>query len=216
MAYKLYNYFRSSASYRVRIALHLKQIKFEYLPVHLVNDGGDQNKEKYTVLNPMRQVPCLQVGDRVINQSMAIIDFLEQTVPNPALYPTDPIKRAWVIELCEDVNSGIQPLQNLTVVQYLEKSLGRSKEEVKAWTDQWISKGLKSLEVKLNQTKGPYCLEDKVTAADLFLIPQVFAAFRFGVQITDYPRIQGIYNACMLLEPFKKAAPENQIDYKPT
>ncbi len=215
MALKLYSYFRSSASYRVRIALHWKELKFEYVPVHLVKDGGAQNKPEYLQVNPMGHVPALDHDGVLIAESVAIFDYLDAIFPGKNLFPSQPLERARVLQLAEVINSGIQPLQNLKVLKYVEKDLGLGKPEADKWTVHWVSKGMASLEKLLEQTAGTYSFGGEVTAADCFLVPQCFAARRFGVKIEEFPNIFRIDANCAKLPAFQKAHPEKQPDYAP-
>jgi maleylacetoacetate isomerase len=215
MALKLYSYFRSSASYRVRIALHWKELKFEYLPIHLVKEGGFQNKPEYRAVNPMGHVPALDHDSLLIVESVAIIDYLDNVFGGRRLFPLAPRERAQVLQLVEVLNSGIQPLQNLKVLKYLETDLGLGKQKADEWTKHWIDRGLTSLEKMLERTAGTYSVGGEITAADCFLIPQCFASRRFGVKIEDYPTIARIEAACLKLSPFQKAHPEKQPDYSP-
>jgi len=212
---KLYSYFRSSASYRVRIALHWKEMPFEYLPVHLVRDGGKQNSPEYRRVNPMGHVPALDHDGFLVAESMAIIDYLDALSPSRRLFPTDAKTRATVMQLCELLNSGIQPLQNLKVHKELETKYGFSKDQVGAWTRKWIDSGFESLERLLEKTAGTYSVGGEVTAVECFLIPQCFTARRFNVRVEDYPLIARIDAAATKLPAFEKAHPSKQPDFEP-
>ncbi len=212
MAVKLYSYFRSSASYRVRIALHTKKIPFDYIPVHLINNGGEQLKDNFKNLNPMAQVPTLVHEGKSLSQSMAIFHYLDSQWPEPKLFPLDPYSRAKVIEICEAFNSGIQPLHNLSVLNYLNTGMGLPEEAKKKWMFHWMKLGLEKVEHLLKSTAGTYCLGGELTAADMFLVPQVFACKRFDVDFTPYPTISRINKTCEALEAFKKAHPSIQPD----
>lgn len=212
---KLYNYFRSSASYRVRIALNVKGIPFEYMPIHLIKDGGGQNKEEFRKINPMGHVPALDHDGFLVTESMAIIDYLDNVFPANRLIPTEPRDRSLVLQLCETINSGIQPLQNLKIFGYLEKSMGHSKAEVETWAKHWIGDGMGNLEKMLQKTAGTYAFGGEITAVDAFLVPQCFAARRLGVPPENFPTISRVSQNAMALEAFKKAHPEKQPDYAP-
>lgn len=212
MSLKLYSYFRSSASYRVRIALNIKNLDYQYETVHLVNDGGEQKKPNYLKLNPMGQVPCLVDGELTLNQSMAILLYLDRKHPTPPLFPQDADRFAQTVQLCEIVNSGIQPIQNLRVMQHLDATFNCGPEGTAAWNSHWITSGLKGLEESLKNTAGKYSMGDEVTAADLFLVPQVYNAHRFHLDMANFPIIHQIEKNCLELEVFQKAAPENQPD----
>lgn len=209
---KLYGYWRSSAAYRVRIALHLKNIKCELIPVHLINEGGEQHQEKYIALNPNHLVPTLVHGDIVLNQSLAIIDYLEHLYPNVTLYPENPSERALVQALALDIACEIHPINNLRIQQYLTNKLQVSEQEKLAWNQHWINTGFKSLEINLQKSVGDFCYKNKVTIADLCLIPQVYNANRFGVDMSQYPLINGVVERCNKLPAFISALPENQSD----
>ena len=211
---KLYCYFRSSASYRVRIALHWKELPFEYIPVHLVRNGGEQHSAEFRRINPMGHVPALDHDGFLVTESVAIIDYLDSVSPTRRMFPADPRKRATVLQICELLNSGIQPLQNLKVHKELETKYGLSKDQVVAWTHHWITAGFESLERTLEKTAGTFCVGNDVTAAECFLIPQCFAARRFGVRIEDYPLIERIEAAAIKLAAFKRAHPSVQPDFE--
>jgi maleylpyruvate isomerase len=213
---KLYNYWRSSCSWRVRIALHLKGLAYEYVPVHLVKDGGEQHTEAYRALNPMRTVPTLEVteGGRVrhLGQSMAILEYLEERHPSPALLPADPWGRAHVRMLAELVNSGIQPLQNLSVLQRIK---GELKGDDRAWAAYWIDRGLTAFQTAVKETVGTYCHGDAVSFADICLVPQLYGARRFGVDLKPYELLTRIEAACASLPAFQAAHADRQPDAVP-
>ncbi len=208
----LYSYFRSSASHRVRIALNLKGLPYEYKAVHLLNNGGEQNRDDYTQLNPLRQVPTLIHKGRAIGQSMAILDYLEWLEPAPALFPKEPYARALVLQACEIINSGIQPLGNLSVVNELEKRAGFDQAKKNEWIQHWIHKGLTAFESMIRPHAGRFCFGDGPTAADCFLVPQVFGAIRFGADLGRVPLLAEIHETCMGLKAFANAAPGAQPD----
>lgn len=211
----LYNYFRSSTSYRIRIALHWKGLDFEYRPVHLLKDGGEQHKAQYRELNPTGGVPTLLHEGRVLGQSMAILEYLEERFPKPALFPTDIHARALVRQICETVNSDMHPLGNLKVQQYLTKDLGVSDAAKEKWMYHWITQGFTALEKILERTAGTYAVGGAVTAADLFIVPQIFSALRFNVPVDPFPNLKRIFETCNALPAFEAAHPGRQIDTPP-
>lgn len=209
----LYSYFRSSASYRVRIALNLKKVDYEYEAVHLIRDGGEQNALNYRAINPMGQVPTLVDGMSVIAQSMAIIDYVDKKwTQSPKLFSSDLSTNASIIEICEIINSGIQPITNLKVTQYLEKELHTTEEQTKKWVHKFMNDGFIALEKRLSKTAGACCFGNQITAADVFLVPAVFAAIRQGVKMDPYPLVKKINDHLIQLEAFKKAHPSCQPD----
>ncbi|KAM9646571.1 maleylacetoacetate isomerase isoform 1-T2 [Trichechus inunguis] len=205
----LYSYFRSSCSWRVRIALVLKGIDYATVPINLVKDGGQQFSEEFQALNPMMQVPALKIDGLTIGQSLAIIEYLEETRPAPRLLPQDPKKRASVRMISDLIASGIQPLQNLSVL----KQVG--KENQLAWAQNVISSGFNALEKILQSTAGKYCVGDEVSMADLCLVPQVANAERFKVELTSYPTISRINKMLLALEAFQVTHPCRQPDTPP-
>lgn len=210
---KLYNYFRSSTSYRVRIALALKELKYEYIPIHLLNNGGEQNQATYRQINPQGGVPSLSVDGKIISQSMAIIEYLDEAfATGHKLFPTDLFLKAKVRQVCENINADIHPLPNLRVQQYLQKILGLTEDQKAAWTQKWIHDGFIAIEKILETTHGKYCFGNQVTAADVLLIPQMFTAERFQIDLKKYPILYKIYENCMQLEAFKKSHPYCQVD----
>ena len=209
---KLYGYWRSSAAYRVRIALHMKGIEFESIPVHLVKDGGEQHAAKYVELNPTHLVPTLVDGELILNQSLAIIDYIECKYPQKPLYPQSVEQRALVLALSQDVACEIHPVNNLRIQQYLAKELGVSDSEKLAWSHHWMAQGFAAIEEKLKHCSGAYCFGDQVTIADLCLVPQVYNARRFNLNMDPYPLISAIVDSCNLLPAFIDSMPENQTD----
>jgi maleylacetoacetate isomerase len=208
----LYSYYRSSASYRVRIALGLKGIKYEYRPVHLLNSGGEQFKDEYAHLNPSREVPTLVHGGKALGQSVAIIHYLDAIHPQTPLFPREPFLHAQVLQACEIINSGTQPLVNLRVLAELERSDDYTPQRKQIWSAHWIRAGLKAFESLLTKTAGTYCFGHEVSAADVFLVPQMYSATRNNVSLEEFPLLHRIYKNCLQLEPFQKAAPEVQPD----
>lgn len=210
----LYGYWRSSAAYRVRIALNLKGLAYESRPVHLVRDGGEHHAPDYQALNPQGLVPALIDGGRVFTQSMAIIEYLDETRPTPALLPADPLGRARVRALAQLVGCDVHPLGNLRVLQHLVTQFGADDAAKGVWSRHWIGEGLKALEVMLaaNVATGRFCHGDTPTMADACLVPQIYNALRWKMPLDDYPIIQRIHAACQELEAFQKAVPEAQSD----
>lgn len=209
----LYNYFRSSTSYRIRVALHLKNLGFDYQAIHLLNNGGEQHSANYKKLNPVEAVPTLEHDGKFISQSMAIAEYLDDAFPDSyRLFPKDIFTRAKVRQVCENVNSDIHPLQNLKVMQYLEKKHAYTQEDKNQWCRMWCEKGFTATEEILNQTCGDYAFRNSVTAADLFIVAQIFSAERFGVDISKFKNLNRINQNCLKLDAFKKAHPYRQID----
>ncbi|WP_142846445.1 maleylacetoacetate isomerase [Telmatospirillum sp. J64-1] len=211
---KLYTYFRSSAAYRVRIALGLKGVGYDSLPVHLLRDGGEQHRDAYLALNPQGLVPVLEEDGRVLTQSLAIIEYLEETHPAPALLPSDPVERARVRALAQAVACDIHPLNNLRVLRYLVRTLGVSEEQKNAWYRHWIETGLPALESMLagHPATGRFCHGDTPGLADCVLVPQLFNARRFQIDLAPYPTLTRIDEACAALPAFQAAHPDNQPD----
>ncbi|NMP33358.1 maleylacetoacetate isomerase [Thalassotalea sp. M1531] len=209
---KLYGYWRSSAAYRVRIAMHLKSIEFDSIPVHLVKDGGQQHQSDYVAMNPNHLVPTLVDNELVLNQSMAIIDYLEQKYPDVPLYPNDIAQRAIVQAMALDIACEVHPINNLRVQQYLVNELSATEQQKKQWVDDWISLGFSAFEQQLAKYSGRYCFGDSITIADLCLVPQVYNAVRFGVNLSPFPNIKRVVDNCNQHSAFVKALPENQDD----
>ncbi len=211
---KLYGYWRSSAAYRVRIALNLKGLDYEVAPVHLLKDGGEQLQAEYQAINPQGVVPALVDGDVNIGQSLAIIDYLETRYPEPPLYPQSAEARAFAQQLALVVACDIHPLNNLRVLKYLKRTLEQGDEARNDWYHHWVEGGFTAMEKLLDgrDWQGPYCLDGQVTIADACLIPQIYNARRFGIAMDEFPSLVKIEQACMELEAFQGAAPENQVD----
>ncbi len=208
----LYGYWRSSAAYRVRIALNLKQLAYRQMPVHLVKNGGEQHSASYQQLNPSELVPVLIDGDLVLNQSMVILDYLEESYPKPALLPHEPLDYYRVKALAQDIAVDIHPLNNLRVLQYLGKELQVSDEQKNRWYRHWIEVGFHALEKKLAAVAGAYCFGDQITLADVCLVPQVYNAERFKVDMQPFPIIRRVSQQAREHPAFAAAAPENQPD----
>lgn len=210
---KLYGYWRSSASYRVRIALNVKGLAYETIPVHLVKDGGQQHRPAYRALNPQGRVPLLVDGDFKLGQSLAIFGYLESQYPEPALLPADPRQRARVWQFCEAINADIQPLHNLGPLGYLSREFGISEEQKLAWIRHWIDRGLSALEQDIaDQPERAYVFGDAPSYADCCLVPQLYAARRFGGDLTKYPRLAALATRLEQQPAFFTAHPEQQPD----
>lgn len=207
---KLYTYFRSSAAYRTRIALNLKKISYEAIPIHLTRDGGQHKSAEYRAINPQMRVPALKLdsGD-IIVQSLAIIEYLEETCPNPPLLPKGALERAQVRAVSQIVACDIHPLNNLVALNYLKK-LGHDQATVDEWYASWVKTGFDAIEPLLKP--GPYAFGSEPGMADICLVPQIFNARRFKVSLDAYPKIAGVEAACAKLEVFDQARPENQPD----
>lgn len=203
---KLYNYFRSSASFRVRIALHLKSLPYEYIAVHLAK--GENLSEAYRQIAADNLVPNIEIDGEHLNQSMAIIEYLDEMHPEPALLPKDPLGRARVRALAQSIACEIHPINNLRVLKYLTGTLGVSEDQKNTWYRHWVRDGLEAFERQL--AKGPqstYCYGNTPTLADCCLVPQIFNGKRFNVNIDGLPRTMAAFDACMKLDAFQKAQP---------
>ena len=211
---KLYSYFRSSAAYRVRIALNLKGLAYEYAPIHLLRDGGQQLKPDYRELNPDGIVPTFIDGDDVLTQSLAIIEYLEETHPEPPLLPGTPLDRAFIRSVALQIACEIHPVDNLRVLKYLKHTLKVGDEAKDAWYRHWLESGFDSLEKRLaNDSRvGKLCFGDTPTLADLCLVPQVFNARRFNLDMSRYPTIERIADHAAQIDAFARAAPGQQPD----
>jgi maleylacetoacetate isomerase len=211
----LYGYWRSSAAYRVRIALNLKGLAYRQVPVHLVKDGGQQRAADYRALNPQQLVPLLvdeANGGARISQSLAILEYLDEVFPVPALLPADPVERARVRSLAMHIACEIHPLNNLRVLQYLSAELGVDDEAKNAWYRHWVDQGLAAVEADLECFDGRLSLNDRPGYLEACLVPQVYNARRFACDLAAYPRILEIVARCETLPAFQQAAPEVQPD----
>jgi maleylacetoacetate isomerase len=208
---KLYSYFRSSAAYRVRIALNLKGIAYETIPVHLLKDGGHNRRPEFRAVNPQMRIPALVApGGEVLTQSIAIIEYLDEVKPEPALLPKDPIARARVRALADIVACDIHPMNNVGSLRYLKREMHQEQGAIDAWYHHWVIDGFSALETLV--LPGPYAFGAGVTLADIFLVPQVANARRLQVPLDNFPKIVGIEAACLRLPAFDRARPENQPD----
>jgi maleylacetoacetate isomerase/maleylpyruvate isomerase len=214
MKTQLYSFWRSSAAFRVRIALNLKGLDYEVVPVHLVKNGGEQLSPEYAAKNPNCLVPTYSDGTNTIHQSLAIIEYLNEIQISPPLLPETSIERAWVRAIAMDIAIEIHPLNNLRVLRYLVKTLGISTEAKDSWYQHWISVGLKSLEIQLNTDSrvGRFAYGDQPGLIDICLVPQIFNALSAKIDMKPYPTLMKIFNECMALPAFIDASWEKQID----
>ena len=214
---RLYSYWRSSAAYRVRIGLNLKGLPYELVPVHLVRNGGEQHSEAYREVNPLGLVPVLEHGSRKMQQSIAILEYLDETWPQPALLPATARDRQRVRALAQTIACDIHPLNNLRVLQYFDRTWSVPHPEREDWIKHWVREGFSAIEATLldHPATGRYCEGDTPTLADCCLVPQVYNARRFGVPLDEFPTIVRIEQACLALPAFDAARPENQPDRPP-
>lgn len=210
----LHNYFRSSSTYRVRIALNLKGLDYDYVAVHLNRDGGAQFSDAFTARNPQQLVPVLSENGLDISQSLAIIEYLDERYPAVPLLPGSPAERAWVRQLALAVACDIHPLNNLRVLKYLTGPMAQTDAAKQAWIVHWTVAGLAALESELARApqRGRFCLGDTPTLADCCLVPQLFNAQRFGIDLAPYPTLLAIDAACAQLPAFADAHPARQPD----
>ena len=217
---KLYTYFRSSSAFRVRIALNIKELEYQSVFVHLVRNGGEHKQAEYLRKNPQGLVPLLEIQDApdtpvtYLSQSLAMMEYLEEVYPDPAIMPSHPLQRARVRSITQAVVADIQPLNNLRVPNYLVDSLQANDEQKLEWTRHWVKLGFTALETSLanDPQTGKYCHGDSPTIADCCLIPQIYNAERFNCPMDDYPTLQRINEQCLNNLAFEKALPENQLD----
>jgi maleylpyruvate isomerase len=211
---KLYTFFRSSASYRVRIALNLKALNCEQVPLHLRRGGGEQFSATYKAINPQALVPALEDAGRILTQSLAIMEYLEERYPKPPLLPADPADRALVRSMALIIACEVHPIQNLRVLVHLKNNLKQSEDDLNLWARHWIDLGLSAFEqiVVSSPKRGKFCFGDTPTLADICLVPQLANARRFGCDLSAYPTLLQIEKACNALPAFADAAPEKQPD----
>ncbi len=207
---KLYDYYRSSSSYRVRIALNLKHIGYEAIPVHLINHDGEQHQSAYLELNPQGLVPTLDENGHILSQSLSIIEYLDEINPSPALLPPTPLGRAHVRSIAMTIACDTHPLNNLRVLQQLRGQFQATEEQVQVWYHHWLKEGFDAVETKLKKLprKHHVCYGNDISIADVCLIPQVYNAKRFNFPMADYPLITEINDYCLNLPAFMQAAPE--------
>ncbi len=208
---KLYSYFRSSADYRVRIALNLKGLPYEQAFIHLTKDGGQQRAPEFRAVNPQMRVPALVLSSgEVLTQSLAIVEYLDEIQPDPPLLPADAIARAKVRALAQIVACDIHPINNLVVLQYLKRTLHHEQPDIDTWYRHWVTEGFNAIEAMIEP--APYLCGAHVTLADICLVPQMFNARRLKVPLDRFPKIVAADAACLKLAAFDKARPENQPD----
>jgi maleylacetoacetate isomerase len=208
---KLYSYFRSSAAYRVRIALNLKGLAYDTVPIHLIKDGGQHKTAEYRALNPQMRVPTLALpsGEKLI-QSLAIIEYLDEVYANPPLLPRDAVARAKVRGIAQIIACDIHPLNNTSALNYLKGKLAHDQTQLDAWYAAWVAAGFQAIEAMINP--GPYTCGAEVTLADVCLVPQVANARRFKIPLEAFPKIVAADAACARLSAFEQARPDNQPD----
>lgn len=209
---KLHSFFNSSTSYRVRIALALKGLEYEYLPLNIRT--GIQNEEPFVLVNPMSGVPVLEDGDFRLTQSMAILQYLDEKYPEPRLLPQDVEKKALVLSFCNIIATDMHPVNNIKVLKYLTQELNIDDEQKKAWYQHWITKGFVAVERKLEESySGSFCFGDEISLADVCLIPQYANAQRMGCDLNEFVLCKKVFDYCIELDAFKKADPKQQPDF---
>ncbi len=205
---KLYTYFRSSAAYRVRIALNLKGVAYDSLPINLLT--GEQREEAYRAVNPQGRVPSLDIGTATLIQSPAILEYIDEVYPEPPLLPVGAVNRAKVRAIASLIGCDIHPLNNSGTIAYLKKRLGHDQAAADEWYAHWVREGFEAIEALLGP--GPYAFGARITLADVYLVPQVFNARRFNVSLDAYPKIAAVDEACSRHKAFQDAAPASQPD----
>lgn len=210
----LYDYFRSSASFRVRIALNLKKLSHNVIPIHLVNNGGEQHSSDYKVINPHSLVPSLTEGSRIMTQSLAIIEYLEETHPKPTLLPNSAYDKCLARAFALSIAADIHPLNNLRVLKYLQSELNATDEQKSEWYQHWVAIGFQALEKQLlsYDKHGDFCFGNQPTIADICLVPQVFNAKRFNCDLSSYPTLMRIYTNCEKLDAVTNAWPTEAVN----
>ena len=210
---KLYDYYRSSASFRVRIALNLKGLDYECIPIHLVNQGGEQHAESYRKLNPQQLVPTLADGNKILTQSFAIIEYLNEVYPEPALLPADYYTRSLIRSFAISIVADLHPLNNLRVLNYLKNELHITDTQKEGWYQHWIKLTLTALEEQLvaHQLSGQFCFGDQPSLADICLVPQMYNARRFNCDLSNYPTLTKIDSHCQTLDAVIKAWPKETV-----
>jgi len=208
---KLYTYWRSTSSYRLRIGLALKRVEVEHCPVHLVRNGGEQNAASYRAINPQGRVPTLVLDDgAILTQSPAILEYLEEVYPDPRLLPSDPVARAKVRAVAAIIGCDIHPLHNVGPLNHLRKEFGRSDDEVAGWISTWLGQGFAAIETMIGD--DGFCFGAEPSLADVYLVPQLYAARRFNVALADYPRIIRVERIAAEHPAFQQAHPSRQPD----
>jgi len=211
---RLYSYYRSSAAYRVRIALNLKGQTYDTVPIDLLQ--GEHREDTYQARNPQGLIPALELPDgTVIPQSIAIVEFLEERIPEPPLLPKDPVERARIRSLVTAIACDLHPLCNSGVIRHLEAHFDATQADVLTWLRTWMYRGFGAIEAALAGRGTPFAGGANPGVLDVFLVPQVYNARRFAIDLSAYPRIEAVTGACQALEPFAAAAPERQPDYQP-
>jgi maleylacetoacetate isomerase len=213
----LYSYFRSSAAYRVRIVLGLKELTYDQIAIHLVRNGGEQHAASYLAINPQGLLPSLKHDEAILTQSTSICEYIDEVWPEPALLPRAPLQRAYVRSLVAAIACDIHPIDNLRVLAYLTEKIGVSEEQKLAWYRHWILEGFTALErlITSHGYAGRYCCGDTVGLADACLVPQIYNARRFNIALTAFPRLTAIDQACAELPAFAAAHPDRQPDSPP-
>lgn len=211
---RLFTYFRSSAAYRVRIALNLKGLAYESVPTDFMKNGGEHRLPEFLALNPQGLIPVLEDGQTVVSQSLAIMEYLDETHPEVPLLPDGPAARAQVRAMCQLIACDVHPLNNLRVLQYLKKNMGQDEINVATWYRHWIGEGFAALETLVQRYThaGEVCFGDRISMADACLVPQMYNARRFATDLTPYPGLCAVSARLESLQPFIQAAPENQAD----